>query len=95
MMGRGVSSPCDFANVADAHAGVEEKRLFLAHDKVGNGFFRLMRFVNSEDLRNDLIDLEPRIGDRDTFKSLVFGPRQRAAPFGFVRLEPAVRSRAE
>jgi hypothetical protein len=30
------------ANVADAHAGVEEQRLFFAEDEIGNRFFRLI-----------------------------------------------------
>ena len=77
MIGRGVSSRDDFAKIADAHAGVEEQRLFFAHNQVGDGFFRLMRLVNGEDLRDDLIDFKPGIADRDTFESLVFGARQR------------------
>ena len=81
-----MSSADDFVKIADAHAGVEEQRLFFADNKVGDGFFRLMRFVDGEDLRNDLIDFEPGITDRDTFESLVFGTRQGAAPFGFARL---------
>ena len=81
-----MSSRSDFANVADAHSGVEEQRLLFSHDKVGNCFFRLMRFVNGEDLGNDLIDLEPRISDRDTLQRLIFGAGQGAAPLGFVGL---------
>jgi len=76
----------NFANIADAHAGVEKECLFFTQDEVGNGFFRLMRFVNGEDLRNDSIDLEPGIVDRDAFQSLVFGPREWAAPLRFLRL---------
>ena len=76
----------DFAEIADAHAGVEEQSLFFAHNQVGDGFFRLMRFVDGEDARDDLIDFEPGIADRDAFESLVFGTRQGAAPFRFVGL---------
>ncbi len=71
----------DLAEIADAHAGVEEQRVFFADNQVGDGFFRLMRFVDSEDVRDDPIHLEPGITDRDAFKSFVFGTRQGAAPF--------------
>jgi hypothetical protein len=45
-----------------------------------------MRFVDGEDLRDDLIDFEPGIADRDAFQGLVFRTRQGAAPFRFVGL---------
>src|SRR6267143_1528945 len=51
----------DFANVTDAHAGVEQESLLVAHNKIGDDFFRLMRFVNGKDSRDDLVDLEPWI----------------------------------
>ena len=35
---------------------------------------------------DDLINFKPGIADRDAFESLVFGTRQRAAPFRFVGL---------
>ncbi len=86
MMGRVSEFTRDFANITDAHAGVEQQRLFCPKNKVRNCFFRLVRFVDSEHLRNDLINLEPRIGDRDAFEGLVFRPWQGAAPFRFIAL---------
>ena len=70
----------DFMNVGDAHAGVEENRLFVADDEIRNGFFRLVRFVDGEDSWRDLVDLEPRIRWQDTFEGLVFRARKILAP---------------
>src|SRR6202022_3733222 len=76
----------EFANVADAHAGVEETRLLAAENGMGDDFFRLMRFVNRENLWPDFVGLEPRFVGQYAFERFVFRPGKRAAPFGFFRL---------
>jgi len=75
----------------DAHAGIEEKRLFFAQNEIGNGFFRLMRFVNGEDLRNNLVDFEQGSVDRYTFQSSIFGTREPRGTTRVGRVGPAVR----
>src|SRR5213594_2224111 len=76
----------NFADVADAHAGVEEKRLLVADNEIRNGFFRLMRFVNGENAGRHSIDFEPRIARKHAFERFVFRARKRAAPFGLLGL---------
>ena len=75
----------EFADVADAHAGVKEESLLLAEDEVGNDFFELMRLVNGESVGSDFIDLEPGIGGLDAFEGFVFGAGEGFAPVGDLR----------
>ena len=53
----------DFAEVADAHAGVEKQSFVFAKDEIGDGFFRLMRFVDSDGVGRDIVDFKPGIGN--------------------------------
>src|SRR6267378_1364557 len=72
----------DSANVADAHAGVEQERLLVAHNEIGDDFFRLMRLVNGKDSGDDFVDLEPWIVRKNALERFVFRAWQRATPFG-------------
>ena len=85
--GQAAESGGHFTNVADAHAGVEEHRLFSADDEVGNGFFRLMWLVKGVDAGSDLVGFEPGITDRYVFESFVFGTREGPAPIGAFQVE--------
>jgi hypothetical protein len=76
----------DFANVADAHAGVEEQCFLFAEDEVGDDFFGLVWFVDGESVGRDLVDLEPRVGDFHALESFVFGAGKRLAPIWFFGL---------
>ena len=49
-----------FANVADAHAGIEQQGSRLPQDQVGNYFFRLMGFIDGENARTNPVSLKPR-----------------------------------
>src|ERR1700687_1914138 len=82
----------DFANVTDAHAGVEKELLLVAHNEIGDDFFRLMRLVDGENSRQNFVDLEPWIVRKNALKRFVFRAWQRAAPFGDLRghLQPGL-----
>src|SRR6516164_3997411 len=72
----------DLADIADAHAGVEEQGFFLAENEVGNGFLGLVRLVDRQGPRGGLVNLEPRIRNRHALEGFVFGPGERLAPVG-------------
>src|SRR6266481_1972670 len=82
----------DFANVTDAYAGVEQERLLVAHNEIGDNFFRLMRLVDGKDSGDDFVDLEPWIVRENALERFVFRAWQRAAPFGDLRghLQPGL-----
>jgi hypothetical protein len=70
----------DFANVADAHAGVEKEAFVFAKDEVGDGLFGLVRFVDGDGVGRDSVDFKPGIGNGDALKRFVFGAGKRLAP---------------
>ena len=72
----------DLLYVADAHAGVEFQSRAFADDEIADGFFRLMRFVDGEDVGRGFVDFEPGIGDGNAFQRFVFGAWKGAAPVG-------------
>jgi len=73
------------ADVADAHAGVEEQA-FSCRDEVGDDFLGLVRFVNGEGVGRNFVNLEPRIADRHAFERFVFRARKWLAPVGSLSL---------
>src|SRR6185436_20343111 len=80
--GAGGQTRHEIVQVADAHAGVEEQRLFGAHDQIGDGLFGLVRFVDGEDARLDLVDLEPGLVNEDALEGSIFRAREGFAPVG-------------
>lgn len=68
------------ANVADAHAGIEQQGSRLPQDQVGDYFFRLMGFINGENPRTNPVSLKPRILDGDPFQSTVSGAGELLTP---------------
>src|SRR4029434_6215006 len=71
----------DSLDAADAHASVEKKRLLRADDKIGNGFFGLMRLVNGKRSRCDLVDFKPRFVREHVLQRFVLRPGQILRPF--------------
>ena len=74
----------NFFDVADAHAGIEQQRLFFTDDQVGNDFFLLMRLIDGEEAGADAIDLKPFVRDIDALQLAIGRARQVAAPLRFL-----------
>ena len=73
------------ADIADAHAGVEEDRLPVSQDQIRNHLFRLMWLINGEYARTNFVNLKPRVGNFDAVQFGILGTRQIPAPLRFLR----------
>ncbi len=71
-------------HVADAHAGVEEKGLFFAHDQIGDNFFLLVRLVDGEEPGADAVDLKPLVRYVHALEFAVSRAWKLAAPLGLL-----------
>ena len=65
----------DLSDFAHAQPRIEQQRSLLTDDQVRDHFLKLMRLVNREHPRTNPVDLEPRIGRRDSFERLIFRAR--------------------
>ena len=75
----------DVFDVADAHAGVEEKGLLVADYQIGNRFLGLARLVNREGRGSHFVNLEPLLIREHALERFVLRPRQIFAPLRAVR----------